>query len=197
MNFSGAKPPKLKSIKLRGGYTNRAPSLRVTAYRKPKLVVKSGYPTILPTPIQSGGNRVTQVPAMKLYLDMDPYDDHQGHGYWTSKFDPDKKQSDYEPSDQDVGRPNVNVSHHFDTAEEVEDETIKSFRVSPSERLIVSMRQREPQALRMLHRKRTIRSKAHNFSRFRRHPSIVIRTRRNMPKTKPRIFRRTRRIHAH
>lgn len=88
--------------------------------------------------ISSGGNRLTQIPSMKLILDMDPHSDHHGHGYWTGKYDTTKEQDQYVVTEQDGGRPMLNVDHYYDEAPpEDEDQTIKSLVIKAKAKFIV------------------------------------------------------------
>lgn len=79
-----------------------------------------------------GGNRHTQIPAMRLYLD--PNSSIQGRGFWTGKYAPDGKASEYKESADDMARLTAfqergaphEVVRHFDDTPEEDEETIKS-----------------------------------------------------------------------
>lgn len=93
----------------------------------------NGYETNQPAGGMSpGGNRHTQIPAAKLFLD--PYADHQGRGFWTGKYDPKGKTKKYTEDAADMSRLTAfqergaphEVVRYFETKPEDDEATIKS-----------------------------------------------------------------------
>lgn len=81
--------------------------------------------------IGEGGNRRTQIPAARLYLD--PNSSAQGRGFWTGKHSPSGKVSPHS-DEADLSRltayqdkgVDVTASHYYEELPEEEDETIKA-----------------------------------------------------------------------
>lgn len=79
-----------------------------------------------------GGNRHTQIPGAKLYLD--PYKDHQGYGFWTGKFSPKGEKKGYVEDSADMSRLTAfqekgaphEVVRYYEGKPDEEEETIKS-----------------------------------------------------------------------
>ena len=202
-----AKPaPMAAPIKAPAQKKAKTPSPRVEVslakklkVPKPKLLGKALQENAMQGGMGGSGNRITQIPAVRLFLDLDPYADHHGHGFWTGKFNPGKEQEEYEQDEQDVGRPALSVSKFFDTPPEDEDNTIKSLKLpdlviksgfpkSPAERTPKGLTKltREPRLLTHLHgrppRKAAIKFGFGSSSRIHRHPAVVIRTKKWMPR---------------
>jgi hypothetical protein len=173
----------------------------------PKLhLTKALHENAMQGRMSSGGNRLTQIPAMRLYLDIDPYSDHHGHGFWAGKYDPDRTQDQYVVNEQDVGRPMLNVEHYYEdeVPPEVEDETVKALGLaarSPgftrpaqqvrqagysstrADSLPAALRRMEPKVLRKLHGRPPRRARLKFTSGGHHgHPAIVIRTKKRMPR---------------
>jgi hypothetical protein len=132
--------------------------------------------------ISGGGNKFTEIPAAKLFLDINPLSDHHGHGFWTGKYSNQDEQVEREEN----GRSAVMVNRYYNEEPEVEDETVKAMlpstrmykRGARSDRVSTSDSSMEPKELRRLHGKPPKTAKVmyttvgHGSSR--RHPVVHI-----------------------